>query len=627
MNTPAPPLLARSARRILQIGLLQGALLLLICLLPDDTGWFPDTAAGRSVWLLAGALAPMALMLLVPRHDERGALPPKLLGLLIVLPSLWLAWWASTQLDAIGFAPIDEPPFALLLILLPTLLLILLPFCQTALQRTPGSCFGAARYAALTRLAWHNAFSLIVSTLLLILGWILLILCMVVSGAEGPDLEGHGSFLAVGHGLVTAVLILLARHPAGPGFILPAVMRGIGMVLLPMLSCLAVALCLALPFIGLEALRAAGMNACLLLGICALTLLAFNAAYGDFCEPPNYHAAGHQLIRFGLLCLPVLTMLALQALWLRIGQYGLSQMRVLGLIATGLIGFHAIGYAIAVLKSARPCAHIIRPVNIIGALLAATLILQLHSPWLDPNRLTVDQHLGRLLRGDIAPEAIDLVHLRFDSATYGWQAIETLAQQLETLPPPTDAGTGAPAATEHTTATGMTGHARLKADSRFMKRLDLIRHTANAWEARAEENRPDPIDDPAALAQHIIVAPGTGPIEADWWQRLLDNRFGIEQCLSPDQQCVLIQKDLIDDERPERLLCLVTKDAWGVDCLLYTLSPGGKNIWHLESTVTYSGMDANIQQIRERLLQGEVPSNRMPNEDDPHQPDRGRTQG
>lgn len=646
MKTPAPSLRARSTRRILQIGLVQGALLLLIWLLPADIDWLTEPPAGRSVWLLVGALLPMALMLLVPRDGQRGFLR---YGLLIMLPCLWLGGWADAHLDAVNFAPFDEFQFTLLVILLPALLLILLPFCQARLQRIPGPFFGPTHYAVLTLTAWHNAFSLSLSTLLLILGWAMMIMFMVLGGTDGHEARQLGLVLTFGHGLMTAVLILMARHPASPAFILPWVMRGAGLVLLPMLSLLTLALCLVLPFIALDARREAGFSTHLLLGIGALMLPGFNAVHGDFSKQPNYHAAGHQLIRLGLLCLPVLTVLALQALWLRIGQHGLSQMRVLGLLSGGLIAFHAVGYAIAVARSPHPCASIIRPVNIIGAGLAALIIVLLHSPWLDPNRLTVDQQLGRLLRGDVSADAIDLVHLRFDSGTYGWQAIETLAQTLEALQvQPASAtelspATGGSPSADGAPSPGMPAHQRLAADPRFVKRLHRIRHAANAWEARIEEYRPDPIDDPAELARHVIVAPGTGPIEEAWWARLLDRKFGLEQCLHRHHQCVLIEKDLIDDERPERLLCLVTPDGWGVNCLLYTRSPKGAHgstdrddgtprasadastpllpdthpgsmVWDLDSTVTYSGMDPDIQRIRERLLKGEVPSNRYPDD-------------
>ncbi|MDP2258936.1 MAG: DUF4153 domain-containing protein [Caulobacter sp.] len=195
--------------------------------------------------------------------------------------------------------------------------------------------------------------------------------------------------------------------------------------LLPILVVLATAFLLALPFTGLDALWGTRSGAAILLSAMAVLIVLTNAAYQDgepdSPVPPVLRWSGKLA---GVLLAPMVA-LAAYALWLRIGQYGLTPDRIVAVacVVAGLV--YAVGYFIAAVRPGRWMRRL-EVTNIIAAFVSLALLLAIFSPLADPARLSVNNQMARLESGTVKPEKLDYQFLRFDSGRYGREALVTL---------------------------------------------------------------------------------------------------------------------------------------------------------------------------------------------------------
>ncbi|MCE3289181.1 MAG: hypothetical protein K0R83_1193 [Caulobacter sp.] len=149
--------------------------------------------------------------------------------------------------------------------------------------------------------------------------------------------------------------------------------------LLPLLAGLGLAFLLTLPFTGLQPLWNTGRAAAILIGAGASLILLTNAAYQDGGREKPLAVALRWAMRLASLLLLPLTALAALALWLRVGQYGLTVDRIIALAAV-LIGVcYAVGYAIAAL-SPGPVMRRLEPTNVATSIVGLVVLLALLSP-------------------------------------------------------------------------------------------------------------------------------------------------------------------------------------------------------------------------------------------------------
>jgi hypothetical protein len=187
---------------------------------------------------------------------------------------------------------------------------------------------------------------------------------------------------------------------------------------------------LSLPFKGLDALWATRSATSILLGVVALTIVFVNAVFkgGSASEtPPRILRI---CMRAASLMLPLLTALAAYALALRIGQYGLTNERVLACACVLVAACHALGYAWAAFDR-RATLDRLAPVNVATAWVALAVLIALLTPLADPARLSVNSQVGRLLAGRVQPDRFDFGYLRFHAAIYGRQALARLKTTTE----------------------------------------------------------------------------------------------------------------------------------------------------------------------------------------------------
>eukprot|EP01030_Chromulinospumella_sphaerica_P019674 gene19674-19571_t len=162
--------------------------------------------------------------------------------------------------------------------------------------------------------------------------------------------------------------------------------------LLPLLAGLALAFLLALPFTGLKPLWNTGNASAILIGAGAGLILLINAAYQDGGREKPLPVALRWAMRLAGLLLVPLTVLAAQALWLRIGQYGLTIERIIAVAAVVIGACYAIGYALAAVLPG-PVMRRLEPTNVATSFVGLAVLLALLTPLADPVRLSVDSQV------------------------------------------------------------------------------------------------------------------------------------------------------------------------------------------------------------------------------------------
>ncbi len=197
--------------------------------------------------------------------------------------------------------------------------------------------------------------------------------------------------------------------------------------LLPLLAGLTLAFLLALPFTGLQPLWNTGSAAMILIGAGAGLILLINAAYQDGGREKPLPVALQWAMRLGGLLLPPLTALAAYALWLRIGQYGLTVDRVMAVAGIVVGACYAAGYAVAAVLPGSVMRRL-EPTNVATSFVVLVVLLALLSPVADPVRLSVENQVSRLLAGKVKPAAFDFDYLRFSSGQLGIRALDRLSK-------------------------------------------------------------------------------------------------------------------------------------------------------------------------------------------------------
>ncbi len=211
-----------------------------------------------------------------------------------------------------------------------------------------------------------------------------------------------------------------------------ALIRGVRMVglvllswLLPVMTVIVLAFLAALPFTGLAPLFGTRSGASTVLSASAALIVLLSAAYqdGETMIPAVLRWAG----RAAALALVPLVLIAADALWQRVGQYGLTPARIEAIACAVIAAGFAGGYAFAAVRRSGPWMRPLELTNVVMARVVMLAILLLFTPLADPARLAVDDQVSRLLAGRTAPDKFDFDFLTYKSGRYGSEALARLA--------------------------------------------------------------------------------------------------------------------------------------------------------------------------------------------------------
>ncbi len=168
-----------------------------------------------------------------------------------------------------------------------------------------------------------------------------------------------------------------------------------------------------------------------LLWLVAVVVLLLNAAYRDGSDPAPYPAWLGLAIRGAVPLAVLVSALALYALFLRTGQYGLTIERWWGFVVAATALLVSAGYARAAFRGG-PWMQGLAPVNVVASLALMGVIALSLTPLLSPARLAAESQFERALTAPPAAtnsggRASPIEWLRFQGGGYGRARLRELA--------------------------------------------------------------------------------------------------------------------------------------------------------------------------------------------------------
>lgn len=385
--------------------------------LPDrlEAPWAYLTVAAGAFGFFVALMAltgPLRLRLALPVAALTAAIPAALLC------------WASFRYDTL--AELARQPLTLFAYLL--VLVLPLPYLVAALR--PGTSW--RDYPTLFSESWGMVVRLLAAGLFAGMVWVAIFLADALLRLVDIDVIARliavdwlpAAFTGLVAGLALAIVNEL-RELLSAGLLL----RLLRLLILPALVVVG-AFVVAIPVQGLARLFGALSPAATLLAIgLSLLLLVSSGADAD-----DESAARSRLVRLatrGLaLLLPLVALLALEAVRQRYRVEGLSPARLGAALAGAILLLYGTFYALSALTGARWMARI-RAVNTAMALVVALVAALWLTPALDAARLSASDQLARFRNGAVDAERIDLWTLAHDWGRAGRDALSAIEAAAE----------------------------------------------------------------------------------------------------------------------------------------------------------------------------------------------------
>ncbi len=415
---------ARPLKVYLAVGLLQG-----LALWAASEAW-PHAAGWRvlcSALLAFTVIGGWQLQLLWGDLREAGRW--RLVLAAAVLPAV-LAGGLALQFDQPRWYYLGESIGTLLLWSNLILAYVLTPFIQ-ARDADHRWCVD---YAALYRHAINNGLLLFMALLMLVAFWLLIWLWAGLFKLVGirmfATLFESSGFIWIASATVVAIGLWIGLERGQVVDALRNVLQAMCRFLLPLTVLILLLFVVCLPFTGLQPLWQTRHATPILLAMVFAHIALLNGVVQDGRQAVYYPRALRVLVDASSLCLPLLAGLAVYALWLRIGQYGLTPDRVVAVGATLVAMLHALALMAAVLQRRDGWLVGLRRSNPLLALVSVVLLLLMHLPPLSPLQLSAANQYQRLLDEQVPAERTDLGALRFQLGQPGREHLEKLRQRL-----------------------------------------------------------------------------------------------------------------------------------------------------------------------------------------------------
>lgn len=410
---------------IIAIGLLAG----LIWALPDGLNLHDS----YSLYLLPLSLSVASVLAFT--LYRLNAVKPWLCALstlpFIVLMTAWQRWNFPEL-------PLDEFYFKnnwAVIVMLSLAMPFLAAFCHTSSQQ------GHSSWSAfITQALWRNSFTLGVTAIMTGLFWLVLMLWSKLFGMIGILLFERFFFdnpffppMATG-AVIAAGIVFCRRLPAAAGLYRHLITLAVS-ALLPLHALISLLFLACLPFTGLAIIPKSFSAATLLLTM-TLLMLAFSAIVGEKAPAQSrWQRLVARLVLVAQVLTPLLAVLACWALWLRITDYGWTMERVYGVAVAFLALSGSLLLLVLQRRSGSQGADSINAFTALMLALAACGWFLLHTPVIDPLRITVKNQLARYTGGKAKADAMDLYTFS-DAGRRGKQALQMLNAHPEWLKEP-----------------------------------------------------------------------------------------------------------------------------------------------------------------------------------------------
>ena len=340
-------------------------------------------------------------------------------SLAIALPPALLLSWASTRhatLDGF-FDRLDPIVAGVVIAFLP------LPFVIAQLS----SPKGWRDYARLFDESWAIVVRIAAVALFELVFWLALLLSNEVLQLAGvsviSDLLSLTWFPPLLSGLVAGLALAFVAELDDP-LSYSLILRLLRLMIAPALLVIG-AFAIALPSQGYDVLLGVLSPAGTLVGIAVVLVVLVNAGIGA-SDDRSAQTLFLRLCTRGLaLLVPVMSGLAVVALWLRISDHGLSPGRMALGAAALVLSAYGVIYAASVLFGAR-WMRIIRRGNILMAGVVFILAVLWLTPVLNPERLSANHVLARFESGETPADDVDLWALRNEWGAPGNDALQQI---------------------------------------------------------------------------------------------------------------------------------------------------------------------------------------------------------
>ncbi|MGE4279450.1 MAG: hypothetical protein AB7G62_07670 [Magnetospirillum sp.] len=379
------------------------------------------------------AYLPMIAMLEIERLSAR-RLNAWLAVLAVLLVGLTLHdFWRRTGTDNASYGFFDKtntPSPILMITLVPMLFVANILFAAASQDKRRIASYG--RYF---EVAWKQGLQLAFAAGFVAALWMVLWLGAALFGILHLDFFRELIKKSWFYWPVSLMAVGAALHltDVAPGII--AGIRRLALVLLswllPLITVIILGFLGALTVTSLDLLWQTKRAAMLLLSAAGWLVILANCAYQQ--GPPHDGHEGHipakPLAWAGVLVGPILLVLvalAGYAAYLRVAQYGWTADRVLLAASIVVAGLYALGYSTSGWWNGQPRRRW-EGTNVAVSFAILAILVALMSPLADPARIAVNSQLDRLEKSVVDAKTFDFNTLRFDSARYGIEALQRIA--------------------------------------------------------------------------------------------------------------------------------------------------------------------------------------------------------
>ena len=285
-------------------------------------------------------------------------------------------------------------------------------------------------YEVLFKYGWNNGFIVILAACFAAAFWALIAiwsgLFKLINISLFKEIFSEPLFIFVAGYSAMAVGISLARDNVRVIETFRRLTLSFIKGLMPLLSFIGLLFVVTLIFTGLDLLFSSVSATGLMLAMSVLAILFLNGIYQDGSLSPPYHPLIRHMVHGLLLVLPLYSLVAIYAMYLRIDQYGLMPDRLYGMVVAIVLGVYSLGYAFSVFRSKHGWLKDIERVNVYVAMLIISMALLLQSPVLDVNRISVNNQMARLMGGNVSAADFDYGALKFKLGVPGEKALDDL---------------------------------------------------------------------------------------------------------------------------------------------------------------------------------------------------------
>ncbi len=423
------------------VSLAQGLILLLLWRAINDEFW-PHATPMVNFPLWAIALTLPTFLLFALEADGAKWLVAKVAGIVgtFAILAVYVGWQASPYGTFMVESLIGTAVATLVVASFCALLLVQASMRESG--REPGAPSGSrgllrvltAGYGALFASAWRNVLVGLLSAVVAIGVALLLTLWGALFRVVGIDFFAElfakdwflFPVLSVAFGI--GVYIFRSLESVLGGIV--ALVEGLMRLLLPLGLAVVVIFLAALPFTGLAPLWETGNGTALLLWLNALALVFVNGVYQTGTTDP-YPRFVHMALTPGVALLPIISMLGMYGLHLRVAQYGWSVERCWAALVAAVLLLVSLGLCGGVLWRWVDWPSTLKQTNVAFLLGLLVLMLLVNTPVLDFRRIATESQFGRLERGELTADEVDLEYAAEHLARPGHLAMQALTGAVE----------------------------------------------------------------------------------------------------------------------------------------------------------------------------------------------------